>query len=123
MAELLEIVDIYNHGDMGACPLWHLVTIPLLIYIYIYVYIYIYSSLVINGLNRHFRFLDMVLDLHILCFRKFGNFTRRKLLLHIDGTKRYFPSAVESCQSDRWAVGSSNITQSDHLWDYRTFGT
>ena len=65
--------------------------------------------------------IDIWIDM--LCFRQFENFTRQKLLLHIDGTKRYFPSAVESCQSDRRAVGSSNITQPDHLSDYRNIGT
>ena len=76
---------------------------------------YIYSSIVINGLNRH-------LDRYVM-FQTVRKLHLQKLLLHIDGTKRHFPRAAESCQSDRRAVGSSNVTQSDHLSDYRTFGT
>ena len=54
---------------------------------------YIYSSLVINGLNRH-------LDRYVM----FQTVRKLHSALHIDGTKSYFPSAVESCQSDRRVI-------------------
>ena len=77
----------------------------------------IWRSIIIY--TQHSSLIDWIdISIDMLCFRQFGNFTRQKLLLHIDGTKIYFPSAVESCQSDRRDVGSSNITQSDHLSDY-----
>ena len=71
---------------------------------------YIYLSLAINGLNRH---LDRYVMFHTV--RKLH--PAKTVVTHWwDKKIGLFPSA---CKSDRKAVGSSNITQSDNLSEHR----
>ena len=76
---------------------------------------HIYAPLVINGLNRH-------LDRYVM-FQTFLKLHRAKNGCYTLQEQNKIPVTFELCQSDGRAIGSSNITQSDHPSDYRTFGT
>ena len=73
---------------------------------------YIYSSLVINGLNRH-------LDRYVM-FQTVRKLHPAKTIVTHWWDKDTFPVQLNNVNL---TVGSSNITQSDHLSDYRTLGT
>ena len=79
--------------NKGFCPLWHLITIPLVICMH------------------HWSLTDWIdIWMDMLCFRHFGNFTG-KICCYTLLAQKHFPLQLNHINL---TVESSSITQSDH---------